>query len=131
MKISKIKILTIIAALNSILIGLIAYLTVFMFRNNVTEFAKISGLIIPICLIISLITKLKYFNKLIISVSGIFDLILIIYIYNPTDSESVSDYIKGMIDPNALILTLLYGYLIVYYLIVFNQKIENKKVKSI
>jgi hypothetical protein len=128
LKISKIKILTIIAALNSILIGLTAYLTVFMYRNNVTEFATLSGLIIPICLLVSLLTKLKYYNKLILCVSVLFDLILIVYIYNPTDSESISDYIKGVIDPNTLILTLIYGYLIIYYLIAFNQKIDKRKL---
>lgn len=99
---------------------MIAYLTVLMFRNNVTESALLSGRIILICLIVSLLTKLKYYNRFILSISGLFDFILTIYIYNPTESESISDYFRGVIE-HGLVYTLFYIYLIVYYLIVFKK----------
>ena len=123
MKITKFKILTIIAVLNSILLGVTAFLTVFMFKNNISEFDTFSRLIIPICLIGSLLTKFRISNKLILGTSGLFDLILIFYIYNPTDSESISAYFKGIIDPNALSLSLLYAYLLFFYLLAFKKSI--------
>ena len=104
----KFKILNAVAIINTAILGSAAYLTTFMFRNNINDFAKISGGIILLCLLLSIITKFRLKTKRRLIISVIMDFILVLYIYNPTESDSIGDYIKDVFNPQALVLTLLY-----------------------
>lgn len=108
-----------LAITNSLILGTIAFLTVFMFRQNSSEFASISGYIILICCVGSITTKFKHANKPLLIISAILDLILVLYVYNPTDYNSICDYTRSFVDINNLILIPLYAYLIIYYSIIF------------
>jgi hypothetical protein len=122
MKINTFKILTFFAALNSIILGLTAFLTVFMFRNNISQLESNSGALILICTLGALLTKFRLTNKPSLGLSILFDLTLIFFVYNPFDSNSVIDFFSTIIDPGAFPLIFTYIYLIIYYWILLKKQ---------
>jgi len=125
MKKTLLKLITPLAIINSILIGLVAFLTVIMFRNNVTEFASILSSVIPFLTLGSILTKLLKNNQKIIITSAIFDFLIILCLYNPADCSSIIEFLKNLIDHNALILIGTYIYLIFYYILMLKRKAHN------
>lgn len=121
MKKYKSKILVSLAILNSIVLGLIAFLTIFMYKNNIGTAENISRLIIPICLLFSILTKFFTQQKIALILSLIFDFILIIYLYNPTDYDSIMNFVYSLLDFQIHIMIIAYLYLIFFYYLAFKE----------
>ncbi len=115
------KILVSLAILNSIILGLIAYLTIFMYKSNVGTVENISRLIIPICLLFSITTKFFTHKKFALIISLIFDFILIIYLYNPTDYNSIKDFIYSLFNFEIHFIIITYLYLMFFYFLTFKE----------
>jgi hypothetical protein len=120
-KINKFNILVGLAIFNSILIGFTDYLVLFMYRNNITEFVTLSGYIIFISTLGSIITKFKPKNKVILVSSCLFDIVLIIYLYTPTEFDTVMNFIISLFDIYFLIMIPFYLFLIFFYFKAFNR----------
>jgi hypothetical protein len=115
MKIKKEQIITIIAIINTVIIAFVSYLTAFMFKNKIGETENIAKILILICLIGSLTTKLVRRSILTIILSILFDFILVIFLYNLTDYNSIYDFMKSLLNIKTHIVCFLYLYLIFYY----------------
>jgi len=128
MKLNKIKILTSIAIINVILLGLLSYFNQVMFSSHLTTIQAIDTLIILFCIIGSVITKCFKKTIQIIMLSSIFDLFLIVYLYSPREHDSIFSFLKSFIDLESLYtITPFYLYLIVFYILM----LLNIKKKAI
>ena len=131
MKIKKEQILTIIAIINTVIIAFVSYVTVFIFKTQIGETEHIAKTLILICLIGSVITKVLKRNILTIILSILFDFVLVVFLYNLTDYNSIYDFIKSLLNLKTHLVAFLYLYLIFYYAYTLknyknNLVVENK-----
>jgi hypothetical protein len=115
MKKYKAQIFSALAVLNSVLIGLFAFLTVFMFKNNVSDVDDVSGCIIALGLFISVFTKVISRSRLGLIISLTCDLVLIGFLYNPTEYISFKDFINSLFDLEVHCVVFVYLFLIYFY----------------
>ncbi len=130
MKIKKEQIITIIAVINTLIIAFVSCLTVFMFKNQIGETELIAKILILICLIGSVITKLIRGNILTIILSILCDFILVLFLYNLTDYNSIYDFIKSLLNIKSHIVCFLYLYLIFYYVYTLKKYKNNFVVEN-
>lgn len=115
MKKYKAQIFSALAVLNSVLIGLFAFLTVFMFKNNASDVDDISGCIIALGLFISVFTKVISRSRLGLIISLTCDLVLIGFLYNPTEYLSFKDFMISLFDLEVHYVVFVYLFLIYFY----------------
>lgn len=110
-----------LAIINSFALGLMAFLTVFMYKQNIGLAEDIAETIIPIALIGSLIFKFIKKSKLRLILSAIFDFTLIVYLYGITNYNSLSEFGLSLLSFNVHSVFFFYGFLIIYYVYYFRQ----------
>lgn len=114
------KLLIFIAMINSTLLGVLAFLSVFMYKYNVSAFDEVSGWVIKFCVISSVLLKLKLSNKVCFCFSVLFDSVLVLYVYGLSDFMSITDFFVSLYQ--GVWLVLCYIYLIWFYYVFYNQK---------
>lgn len=126
MKINTNKTLKAIAIINSVIIAFVGFLTLFMFKNNLGQPEEISKWIILLSLTGAIASKTCFSSRLGILSSILFDFILIVYLYNPTDCRTLYCFLDNVFDINAIYLILFYAYLIWYYIYLTRKNMPNK-----
>lgn len=104
-----------------------------MYNNSVGQSENFARLVIFICFIVAFLMKTLKRKLWTIIVSLASDTILVLFLYNVTDFESFSDFVKSLFHIETHIVVVLYLYLIVYYFLIFKNynKTELDKLITI
>ncbi len=124
-------ILTILSVLNSTILALFSYLTVFMYKNSIGQSENLASAVIFISFFIAFLMKILKRKLWTIIASLVSDIILVLFfLYNVTDFDSFSDFVKSLLNIETHTVLVLYLYLIVYYFLIFKDynKIELDKL---
>jgi hypothetical protein len=119
-------VLKLIAITNSVIIAVVGFLTMVMFKNNIGQLEEISKWIILFSLTGSIISKFTIRYRLGILCSLLFDIILIVYLYNPTDCRTIYCFLENVFDINAIYLILFYAYLVWYHIYITRKNVPNR-----
>ena len=120
-KIKREQIVTLIAIMNSVIIAFMSYLTIFMFNNQIGATEYFARILILICLFGSILTKIRRRNIWTITLSIVFDFILVLFLYNITDYSSIYEFLKSLFKLQTHIIVFLYLYLIFYYVYILKN----------
>lgn len=120
------KLLTVMAIVNTVIIALFSYLTVFMSNNQIGATEKFAGAVILSCLLGSVVTKIIKQKFWIIILSLLFDFILITFLYNITDYNSIYEFIQSLFNIATHVVLFIYLYLIFYYVYKFKQILKKR-----
>ena len=115
------KIITILAIINVLIIAFFSFLTVIMYNNSIGQMEHIAENIILICALGSVITKLIMKKNWYIILSIIFDFILVIFLYNVTDYDSLQKFMQSLLSVETHLVCFLYLYLVFYYTIILRK----------
>ncbi len=108
-------ILKILAIINTLVIGVVAFLTVFMFKMNLGFAEEFARWLIPVLVLMSISSKFIDHKKAALVTSFTFDFVLIVYLYNPTDCDSIQAFFLQLLEIEVHFVIFYYIYLIVYH----------------
>lgn len=110
----KIKILIFLSIVNAVILGVVAFLSVFMYRCHITPLVEIAVRVIRISLLGSVLFKMKLSNVYFFWVSVILDVSFVLFMYGVVDSISVLDFFRRIWE--GVYLVFFFIYLIWFYI---------------
>lgn len=119
-------ILTILSIVNTSIVAFISFLTVFMYNNSIGQAEHIAGTVIFSCFIVAVLMKVLKRKFWTILVSLLSDTILVLFLYNLTDSDSFFDFVNRLLNNEDHAVVILYLFLIVYYFLILKDFNKTK-----